>query len=737
VRRVLALALALLGAGLVPASASARTDLAGFVDPMIGTAAPGFVVPGAVVPYGMVQNSPDTTGPFAYSGYLWTDPVIRGFSLVHLSGPGVKKAGDVPFTPWVGPLPPSSDPNLYASAFDRATEAASPGSYRVRLASGTKVELSASTRGAIQRYTFPPSPQSNVLLDIVRSAEGVAGRDGHVDLDPATNSISGWTAGRYKVFFAGRFDRPWTAAAPWGSGDKGRAFTFDTTAARAVTLRVAVSFVDAEGARRNLDAEAPDFDLAAMRARARSAWNEALAAIVVRGGTVADKQVFYTSLYHAQLHPNVFEDVDRRYMGFDRQVHVATDHVHYGNFSSWDTYKAQNQLLATIAPERYRDMVLSLLDAYRESGKLPRWGEQYFDAAHMSGDPAIPMIADAVCRGLLDDRPVERAALLDAAVDLVDRRPAELGALGYLPDRPGTTLEYGGADFALALLADREGAGSLAAAALDRSRNWRNVLEPSTGWVRPRNADGSWAEPFQPTDETGFQEGNSWQYSWLAPHDSAALFAAMGGESVASDRLDQLLAAPAEAQTRATFFGIVYRAPQYAPGNEHDIQIPWMLPYLGQQWKLADELRNVQHVFRPTVDGLPGNDDLGSLSAWQVWSALGLGPVIPGSPFLVVGSPLFSGASIRLGGAADAPRFTVSAPGASLAQRYVQSASLNGAPLTASWLWASALRGGGSLQLDLGVTPNQAYGAAVSDRPPSSPAGVGALGDYGCRRAGG
>jgi predicted alpha-1,2-mannosidase len=731
-RLAVALALVAVAAPSIGARVEAGSDRAALVDPMIGTAAPGFVVPGAATPFGMVQNSPDTTGPFAYSGYLWSDPVIKGFSLVHLSGPGVKKAGDVPFTPWVGPLPSSADPNLYASAFDHTTESAAPGAYHVQLTStGVGVDLAASTRGALQRYTFPPSPLSSVLLDVVRNVEGVSGRDGHVELAQATGEISGWTSGRYKVYFAGQFDRPWTAAAPWGSGNKGAALTFDTRLQRAVTLRVAVSFVDVEGARRNLAADAPDFDVAAMQARARAAWNRELSVIDVAGGTPLDQRVFYTSLYHALLHPNVFEDVDRRYRGFDGQVHVAGSHVQYANFSMWDTYKSQNQLLATAWPERYRDMALSLLDDFAQGGKLPRWGEQDFDAGHMSGDPAIPLLADAACRGLLSDDALSSAVA--ASLDLVSRRPAELASLGYLPGRPGTTLEYGVADFALALLAQRaEASSSVVAGALARSHNWRNTFDPAVGWVRPRNADGTWAGgsaggAFDPTSEEGFQEGNSWQYSWLAPHDSAALFDAMGGVSTAVGRLDQLFAAPAEVQTKLTGFGTVYRAPQYAPGNEHDLQVPWMYAFAGRPDRVGDELRDVQQVFRPTVDGMPGNDDLGGLSSWQVFSVLGFGPVVPGAPLFVVASSPFTSVSVRVGGPGSSP-FKVKRSGVG---SYVQSASLNGKALDASWFGADKVRPGGSLELVMGLTPS-VWGTGAGAAPPSSATSADALEAFGC-----
>ena len=707
---LLALALAL----VVPAAALAEP--VDEVDPMIGTAPPGFVFPGAVVPFGMVQNSPDTMGEFAYSGYLSTDPTIRGFSLVHLSGPGVRKAGDLPFMPTVGPVV-SRDPYAYASPFSKARERAEAGYYRVVLeASQTTVELTASTRAAMQRYTFPPTPQANVIVDVRRSVEGV--HDGGFE-KTGPNEITGWTRGRYPVYFVARF------SAPIASHDDFRV-TFDATTERTITMRAGISFVDAEGARRNLDAEAPTFDFDGMRAAAWERWRAQLARVDIEGGSTVDRRSFYTALYHAFLHPNVFTDVDGRYLGADGRPQIATGRTQYANFSSWDTYKAQNQLLALLEPRRYREMLLSLLAFYRESGKLPRWGEQNIDAAHMSGDPAIPMIADGACRGLLSD--AEQADLYAAAQDLVTRRPAELAQLGYLPMRPGTTLEYGGADFALALLARRLGDGAGAAAALARSLNYRNILDPSTRWIRPRNADGSWYEPFSTTDETGFQEGNSWQYSWLAPHDAAGLYERMGGDAVALERLDHLFRIAPEVENRATLFGIAYRFDMHAPGNEHDLQVPWMYPFAGRPWGTQRELAEIRTLYRPTLDGLPGNDDLGSLSAFHVFSALGFGPVTPGASFHIVGSPQFERAVLR----PDARRpVTVEAPGAGPLAPYVQSATLNGQPLARAWFFERDLtRKGGTLRLAMGSEPNTTWATSPAARPPS--ASTAKLSAFGC-----
>ncbi len=705
--RVLVLALCLATAPAAVAGSNDREpppDLARFVDPMVGTFAPGFTVPGAATPFGLTQVSPDTGGEFAYSGYLWSDPTIYGFSHVHLSGPGVKKAGDIPLLPTTGPVEAAGP-----STYDHATEVAEPGYYKVRLDTyGVDVELTASTHTGMQRYAFPPGVAGNVVFDVTRSVEGThAGAFEVVDSD----TVRGWSRGRYPVFFEADFDRPFTSSTP-------TSVTF--AGGGVVTVKVGISFVDDAGARRNLDAEAPGFGFDGMRKAARNAWNDELAKVLVTGGTALDQRTFYTALYHALLHPNVFSDVDGRYRGFDDAIHQTTT-KHYANFSSWDTYKAQNQLLASVWPDRYADMLRSLLADAREGGHLPRWGEQNLDASHMSGDPTIPAIADGICRGLLSDGDAE--ALYAEAAELVTRRETAWQQRGYLPlqtsDRgAGTTLEYGVADFALALLAGALGKPDEAARWAAASANYRTLLDPETKWVRPRNDDGSWLTPFDPTDETGFQEGNSWQYSWLVPHDARGLFDRMGGNAAAVERLDTHFTEPAsatvplavaEAQSRATAFGLVYRTNQYAPGNEHDLQTSWMYAHAGQPWKVQAVQRQLQGVFRPTPEGLPGNDDLGSLSAWYVWSALGLGPVTPGAPLYVVGSPVFERAVLDLPGKKDV---VVEAPGASLTNKYVQSTSIGTA-----WITHRDLRKRGGLVLRMGSTPNQTWGTTAP--PPS------------------
>ncbi|MFL5913176.1 MAG: GH92 family glycosyl hydrolase, partial [Gaiellaceae bacterium] len=605
----------------LPASASAQ-GLTGFVNPLIGTACCGLVAPGASVPFGMVQNSPDTVGAIGGGGYQAENQAIQGFSLLHLSGAGVKSEGDLPFMPVTGPVG-ADDRSRFASTFDPASEHAEPGYYRVHLAqSGIDVELTATARTAVQRYTFPPGQPAAVVIDAAQSIEGT--HRAHIAFT-GRSEVSGWARGRYPVYFVARFDRPFSSRAGFRRGRERAAggwVGFDTSQNRTVTVHVGVSFVDVAHARLNLDRETRGGSFDAIHARALDAWERALSTISVTGGSDDERATFYTALYHALQYPTVFSDVDGSYLGFDRRVHRAKGRVQYADFSAWDSYRAQDQLLAWLFPARYRDILLSLLDDYRRGGRLPRWGEKDLDAGYQFGDPAIPMIADGVCAGLLAPRDEE--SLYRASADLVRRRPLLFEGLGYVPGDVSRTLEYGVDDFALALMADRLGHSDVAAAEAHRSLAYRNVLDPSTGWTRPRLADGTWASPFDIDGTTGFTESTSRRNSWLAPHDARGLFERMSDPAGVVFRLDELL-----------------KGSLYGRDNEEDMQAPWMYGFLGVPWRGDAVLRQLQPAFTPARDGIPGNDDLGGLSAGHVFTALGLGPVTAGAPFFVVGSPEF------------------------------------------------------------------------------------------------
>lgn len=778
-RAALLIALAL----AFPAAPAARghgDDLARFVDPFIGTLGSGFVFPGPAAPYGMVQLSPDTEGYFAYTGYLYSDQFIRGFSHVHIESMGVPMGGNIPFMPTVGPIV-STDAKRYQSRFDHISEDASPGFYRVLLQTyGIEAELTAGLRVGMHRYTFPPVPQANVLIDAGRQIGG--GPDNDVqrtsgaylaDVRVADERTVTGTAnrglagpGHYAVHFAARFDRPFAATGGWtsrgapvtpgltevsGTG-AGASVSFDATADRDVVVKVGISFVSVENALANLEAELPgeDFDFDGLRARTRAAWNEALQTIEVSGGTAADKTSFYTALYHAQHHPNVFNDADGSYLGHDGAVHrigaagdpMPAGSTFYANFSLWDTYRGEMQLLALVAPERFRDMMRSMAAIVRWGGRLPRWSLMNRHADYMVGEPGLQTFADGYCRNLVPPDALETLYASARRLALEDRRDPAYLASGYVPqdvEDGGTsrTLEHALGDFALALVADRLGRDADRDALLALAGNWRNVFDPASRFVRPRMTDGSWMTPYLPESPDGFVEGTGWQYTWLVPHDVRGLFDAMGaapegGDAFVRQRLDTFFATPAtatvpfltpEVQQKITLYGIGYAGNQYAPSNEHDLHAPWLHNWAGEPWKAQALQRAYQGLYRAAPDGLPGNDDLGSMSAWYVWSALGFAPVIAGAPVYVVGSPVFERASI--GG-----RFVVEAPGASLAGKYVQSGSLNGSPLDRTWFTHDALAGTGTLRLEMGPLPNAGWAAGPEAAPPAM--STDPLGAFGC-----
>lgn len=786
--RVVAVTLALVSGTVSVATAApeqAAEDLTRHVDPFIGTLGSGFVFPGPAAPYGMVQLSPDTEGFFAYTGYLWSDQFIRGFSHVHVQSMGVPTAGNLPFMPTTGPIV-STDAKRYQSRFSHATEQASPGYYRVLLESyGIEAEVTAGLRVGMHRYTFPPGGQANVLLDVGRQIPG--GPDEDVQRTPGTYSAAAeilpdartvvGTANpnrdgpqRYAVHFAARFDRPFSGYGVWARrGDPvqpgktliegngaGAYVSFDPSADRDVVVKVGISFVSRENALANLEAELPgdDFGFDALRERTRAAWDQALHAIEVAGGTDADLTSFYTALYHAQHHPNVFDDVNGEYLGHDGAVHRIGDpgdpmpvgSTYYANFSLWDTYRGEMQLLALVAPDRFRDMMRSLLAIARWGGRLPRWALMNGYPDFMPGEPVLQTLADGFCRGLVPPDAAEELYEEARTLALVEHRNPSYLEKGYIPfdvDGGGAsgTLEHALGDFALALVADRLGRVEDRDTLLELAGSWGNLLDPETRFVRPRLKDGSWMTPYLPESPEGFVEGTGWQYTWLVPHDVRGLFdrmgASRGGDALVADRLDTFfstaltgtvpLVTP-EAQQKATLYGIAYAGNQYAPSNEHDLQAPYLYDWLGQPWKTQALSRAYQGLFRPTPDGLPGNDDLGSMSAWYVWSALGFYPEIPGAPLYVIGSPVFERAEIRL---PSGEPFVVEAPGASVAGKYVDAARLDGKIWNRVWFSHVRLADGGSLTLEMSPVANELWGSARSADPPS--ASTSPLERFGCR----
>ena len=755
-------------AGLTPpATAQPAGDPASWVDPFIGTGSGGDVVgdvdafPGASLPFGMVQWSPDTPAKPPGGGYAYADHDITGFSLTHLSGVGCATGGDLPFLPWTGPLP--ADPSSAGLPFAHADETAGPGAYGVT-AGGIHTELTATARTGLARLTFPPTDQARLLVKVAGSQNGSSGATFTTVGDhEITGSVtSGRFCGQpnaYTVYFAAVFDRPFTASGTWGgataagssargpasrragaaaSAVTGGYVTFDTRQQAAVRVKVALSYVDTKGAETNLRAEATSFDLDRVRAAARRTWNGVLNRIRVGGGTAAERTQFTTALYHALLGPNVFSDADGRYPGFDDAVH-RTDPAHpqYANFSGWDVYRSEIPLLALIAPTETADMMTSLLRDADSGGWLPKWPVANGYTGVMNGDAADPMLAGAYAFGA---RGFDTRHALDLMVHGAEaagptgqgfyvERPSREPylRLGYIPNTQSTsispvpngaseTLEYAIDDFSIGRLAAATGRGDVAGRFQARSQNWANVFDTATGYIRPRDADGAFppGDPVPPVSggfgATGFQEGNAAQYTWMVPQNLRALSAGIGGDAATAARLD----------TYFSQLNVGPNEPYHWQGNEPTFGTPWAYDTIGQPWKTQATVRRIMtELYHPTPGGEPGNDDVGALSSWYVWAALGLYPQTPGVPTLVLGSPLFPHAEIDAG---PGRRIVIDAPNAAADRPYVHTLRVDGRVSTRDWV---SLPERGELRLDASVSasPDLHRGTGPGDAPPSYGAG--------------
>ncbi|WP_330260387.1 GH92 family glycosyl hydrolase [Streptomyces murinus] len=745
------------------AGAAERTDghLTDLVNPFIGSQDEGNTFPGAAVPFGMVQLSPDTGHN---TGYDYTQSRIRGFSLVHLSGVGCRIGGDLPVLPTTGDVTQTDDAK-YAAAFAHGDETASPGYYRVGLASGIRAELTASARTGVQRYTFPATTKANVLLNAAQSLHKASGSkveilDDHTVRTEITGHGFCRDTGPYTVYTITRFSRPFTAYGTWdgatvtaGSrGGRGGAYVrFDTTGDRTVEATTALSYVDAAGAAGNLRAEGGrSFDT--VRRAARAQWEARLAGVRVRGGTDTLRRTFYSSLYRSYLAPNVGGDADGRYFGWDRRVHRAQGFTYYQNWSLWDTYRTQAQLLALLAPREARDMARSVVAIDEDGGWLPKWGYGPVETNVMSGDPVTPFLTTAYQMGLLKGfeerayRALRKNAdgVPPAANPGIGREAnAEYIKDGFAPfdkDRPlakmgdsdyhhgaSVTLEYALADAMLAQMARGLGHDADAARYAARSRDYRTIFDPSTGFFRARDASGAFTGSPDPALGTGFHEGTAWQYQWLVPQDLTGMVELIGGKRAANDRLDsffaydRLLADPARTAREVWVHGdayAYYNAAVYNPMNEPDLIAPYTYLATGQPWKTTDVVHAALTLFTDGPTGMTGNDDLGTMSAWNVLSSIGLFPIQPGYDTWGLSTPVFDRVDLALdrrywpsGG------LTVTAPGTSAADRYVQGVRVDGSAHGRTYLTTRALRSLRSLAFTVGPRPS-GWGTSAQAAPP-------------------
>lgn len=734
---LLAAVLSLAAAAPVAGSPGAAGDPVGLVDPFVGTAGNGHTFPGAAVPFGMVQFSPVTLSS-APGGYRYGDRRLGGFALTRLSGAGCTNFGDLPLQP-VDAAPrvsPAADPGAFGAGFSHGSEQAAPGSYRVRLDSGISVALTATTRTGLGEFDFPRSTPAGALL--VQPSASANARSASVSIlgdhrvvGSATSAAFGGGCGHppgtYTIYFALVFEQPFAQVGVWSGrrlepgrrtsagGRVGAYVAFDTRSGAPVVVKVGISYVSVAGALGNLAAEAHSWSAADMARQASAQWRQLLGRVRVSGGSPAERRTFATALYHCLLAPTVVSDADGRYRGLDGAVHSAAGHVQYSNFSAWDTYRGEMQLLALLAPARASDMVRSLLADSEQTGRLPRWPVADAETNLMEGDPADALVADAYAFGArgFDGALALRAVLAGAGLGPGASAPAARSErprlaqylrLGYIPGAASTTLEYAVADFAASQLAGALGDTADAQTLLARSGSWRQTFDGAAGLVEPRRADGTFAAASGPSATNGFVEGNAWQYTLMVPQDMGGLLAALGSPAAARTRLDRFFTRLNAGPTR----------PYAWLGNEPSLLAPYAYLWLGLPARSEAVVhRALTTLFAAQPDGLPGNDDLGALSAWYVWNALGLYPAIPGVPGLAVGAPLFPHAAVTLPGGATLRIDAGGPPGG-----FVRSLRLDGASFDASWLPLARILAGGSLRFTLGSTAG-GWATAPASRPPS------------------
>ncbi len=758
----------------LPLLAQPKAPATGYsnVDPMIGTGPEGHTFPGATVPFGMVQLSPDTQiRAFKQSykwaaGYRYEDTTILGFSHTHFSGAGHSDLGDFLVQPISGEvrLEPGEveTPNSgYRSRFHHETENAEPGYYAVTLDDyGVRAELTSSSRVGVHRYTFPSTKSAHLLMDLRSSIYNYAGKilwsrlrlrtDGTVT---GMRETRGWAPGR-QLYFAMRFSQKVTSHELYDRepqpveykgfktpgttpGDtqaiegRGLVGVFDFGVVKEpVIVKVGISPTSEDSAIANLDAEVPDFDFDVVHARAREAWEQALSVIDIQAPAAMQKNL-YTALYHTLMAPSISMDVAGTYRGPDNQVHKADGFNFVSSFSLWDTYRAEQPLMTLIQPPgRTVDVVRSLLESQKESpfGILPVWQFQGIETWCMIGYHSVPEIADAYMKGIRD---YDANQALDAMVASATYAPygnlEEYIRLGYVPvdhddEATSKTMEYAFDDWTIARMARAMGKDAIAATFEKRAGTWRNVFNKQSGFVQPKLADGTFREPFDPARagaESGFTEGNAWQYSWYQPHDEAGLIQMLGGDSGLVAKLDAVFDANVDPKQYADVEDIGGMIGQYIHGNEPSHHLAYLYNYAGQAWRTQERLKQIIDTqYKPTPDGLVGNDDLGQMSAWLIFTAMGFYPVAPASNEYVIGRPFVERVTLNLPGG---KHFQVVAENMSEKNRYVSKILLNGKPLRRSFLRHEEIVSGGDLRFVMSATPDKAWATQVSERPFSMP----------------
>ena len=671
----------------------AETDYTSMVDPFIGTGGHGHTFPGPVVPNGMIQPSPDTRidGWDACSGYYYEDSSINGFSHTHVSGTGCADYGDILIMPTVGEQDYKNQDLIsqslpYASSFSHENEVAVPGYYSVFLDRySVKAELSSTKRAAIHRYTFPQSDNSGFIVDMDYSIQRQRNMDMNIDVLSDTE-ICGYKTTKYWAFdqqiaFYAKFSKPftyeiYTDTMTVNNGKKLPLYKallkFETAKDEQILVKVGVSAVDVEGARKNVEAEIPEWDFEKVRTDAHNEWNKYLSKIDIKTADAKNKEIFYTALYHTAISPNLFTDVDGRYLGMDLEVHQGNvDKPVYTIFSLWDTFRALHPLLSIIDPKLNNDFITSLLLKHKEGGVFPMWDLASNYTGTMIGYHAVSLIADAYTKGNADFDLKEayeaclRAAEYDttgikcpAAVlpHLMPKAKYYKNTLGYVPcdkdnESVAKALEYAYNDYCISILAEANNDMENAEKYKDYSKAYQKYFDKSTRFMRGLDSKGKWRTPFNPRSSNhrndDYCEGTAWQWTWFVPHDVDGLIELMGGKTQFIEKLDSLFTADSSLEGDLVSADITGLIGQYAHGNEPSHHIIHLYNYADQPWKtqeLVDSVFHSQYFNAP--DGLSGNEDCGQMSAWYIMNSIGFYQVCPGKPVYSIGRPLFDEVSL-------------------------------------------------------------------------------------------
>ncbi|WP_425392515.1 GH92 family glycosyl hydrolase [Ekhidna sp.] len=696
-----------------------------YVNPFIGTGGHGHTFPGATRPFGMVQLSPDTrlTGWDGCSGYHYSDSIVYGFSHTHLSGTGVSDYGDVLLMPFSGEVyfnnGVDGEPG-YRSLFSKESEVAEPGYYFMELLDDQiSVELTASERVGFHRYTFSNKEDRKVMIDLSHRDEVLDSKLEQVDEFTLTGyrHSKAWAEKQF-IFFRIVFDQP-IADMVYDDSRQKAALAFEPGSQ--LKVKVAISAVDEEGAKKNLEAEIQHWDFEKTRKEAGVAWQDQLNKIKVAGGTEKQKTVFYTALYHTMIAPNLYHDVDGRFRGTDLQIHQDTSYTNYTVFSLWDTYRSTHPLYTIIERKRTADFIKTFLNHYSYGGRLPMWELAANYTGCMIGYHAVPVIADAYVKGITNfDTELAFEAMIHSSMQ--DRLGIDdFRSKGYIPsdveaESVSKTLEYAYDDWTIAEMANRMGKTDLASVYYQRAQNYKNVFDPATGFMRARN-NNRWFYPFEPAEVNfNYTEANSWQYSYYVPQDVETWIDMLGGDQAAEQKLDAIFTADSETSGRdqADITGLIG---QYAHGNEPSHHIPYLYNFIGRPDKTQEYVRQIMdELYDDQPDGLSGNEDCGQMSSWLVMSALGFYPVTPGSEDYIIGSPWFKEATITL---ENGKVFSIVASENSPKNKYVHRLELNGEDYKNSFIKHNDILNGGVLTFHMADHPSTTFGVDPANRPTS------------------